>query len=378
MSIVLKNANILIGRTLALGDLLIQGELIGAVGEGLCGDKAFDLAGKTVLPGFIDTHTHGGGGYDVNLSTREDLTKLSDFFAAQGTTLWLASVLTDTREKTLECISNITQAMADKSGAKLYGIHLEGPFLSEEYKGAMPPWLLQSGDLALFREYQAAANGAIKYMTVAPEVDGVLPLIQQISSEINVGIGHSNADFDTAMAAIEAGACLSTHTFNAMRPLHHHEIGIAGAALLSDIWCEAIGDGLHLSPATLNLILKTKGYDRVVVITDSIMAAGLADGDYKLGVNDVVVKGGDARLKVGDARAGSTLTMGRAIKNLVRFTGKPVEEIACLVTENPAKELGIFGSRGSIAPGKFADLAVLSEDLDVVMTIREGRIVFQK
>ncbi|MEG0020813.1 MAG: amidohydrolase family protein, partial [Oscillospiraceae bacterium] len=133
MSIVLKNANILIGRSLALGDLLIQGELIGAVGEGLCGDKAFDLAGKTVLPGFIDTHTHGGGGYDVNLSTREDLTKLSDFFAAQGTTLWLASVLTDTREKTLECISNITQAMADKSGAKLYGIHLEGPFLSEEY-----------------------------------------------------------------------------------------------------------------------------------------------------------------------------------------------------------------------------------------------------
>ncbi|MEG2082788.1 MAG: N-acetylglucosamine-6-phosphate deacetylase [Oscillospiraceae bacterium] len=378
MAIILKNARVLIGKSLCAKDILINGEFIEEIGENLAGGEVLDLCCCTIVPGFIDTHTHGGGGYDVNLSSSEDLSRLGDFFAQQGTTLWLASVLTDTKDKTLECIENIKVAMKNKNGARLFGIHLEGPFLSREYKGAMPPQLLKEGDLALFREYENAAEGAIKYMTVAPEVKNVLPLIKELAGKINIGIGHSDADFDTAMEAIAQGACVATHTFNAMRPLHHHEIGIAGAALVSDIWCEAIGDGLHLSPATIKLMLKTKGFDRVVVITDSIMAAGLADGDYKLGVNDVVVKNGDARLKVGNARAGSTLTMAKALKNLVEFTGEPLEKVACLVTENPAKELGIFHNRGSIAKGKYADFAVLGSDLAVVMTIREGRIDFQK
>lgn len=378
MSTVLKNAKVLIENKLCKKDILIDGEKIAQVGDGLTGDNVIDLSGKIVLPGFIDTHTHGGGGYDVNLSSALELTKISEFFASHGTTLWLASVLTDTEEKTLETIKNIKIAMESKDGARLFGIHLEGPFLSKEYKGAMPEHLLQEGNSSLFSKYQKAADGNIKYMTVSPEISGVLEMIKEISSSVKVGIGHSGADFDTAMAAIGNGACIATHTFNAMRQIHHHEIGIAGASLVSDIWCEAIADGLHLSPPAIKLLLKTKGYDKVIAVTDSIMAAGLPDGDYKLGINDVVVKDGDARLKAGNTRAGSTLTMGRAIKNLVAFTGEHVEKVAKLMSENPAKALGIFHIRGSIEKGKYADFAVLDENLCVVMTLREGTVVFEK
>ena len=190
---------------------------------------------------------------------------------------------------------------------------------------------------------------------------------------MTVAIGHSGADYETARRAIEGGAMAATHTGNAMRLLHQHEPAIWGAVLEDEkVYCEMICDGLHLHPGTVRLIIKTKGMDRVVAVTDSIMAAGLPDGNYKLGVNDVVVVNGDARLANGQSRAGSTLTAGRALKNLLAFTGRPLEEIVPLLTENPAKLLGVYGRTGSLEEGKNGDLVVLDEDCRIAATYVRG------
>ena len=339
------------------------------------GAKVYDAAGKKVVPGFIDVHSHGAVGVDVNAATAEELEKIGHFMATQGTTSWLCSVLTDTKEQTLWCIDEFKKHKEmEGNGANLLGIHLEGPFLAKEFKGAMPEHLLRDADVELLKEYQDAAEGNIRYLTVSPEIDGIvdaIPLIKELG--IVVAIGHSGADYDTSMKAIENGAASCTHIFNAMKLLHQHFPAIMGAALECDIYCEAICDGRHLHPGVVRLLIKTKGIDRVVAITDSIMAAGLPDGNYKLGVNDVVVVDGDAKLASNGVRAGSTLTTGQALKNIMAFTGRPLEEVLKLLTENPAKLIGVFDKKGSIAEGKDADLVVLDEENNVTDTFVMGK-----
>ncbi len=335
----------------------------------------YDAAGKKVVPGFIDIHTHGSVGVDVNAATAEDLEKICRFVAKNGTTSWLCSVLTDTKEQTEWCIDEFKKHQKmDSEGANLLGIHLEGPFLSTEYKGAMPEHLLMKPNMQLLEEYQKRAEGNIRYITISPEVEGIaddIPKMKELG--ITVAIGHSGADYDTSWKAINNGAECCTHIFNAMKLLHQHFPAIMGAALESDIYCEAICDGRHLHPGTVRLLIKTKGIERVVAITDSIMAAGLPDGNYKLGVNDVVVQDGDAKLADTGVRAGSTLTQNVALKNLLAFTGRPLEEILLLLTENPAKLLKIFDTKGSIADGKDADLVVLDEANEVADVFVGGR-----
>ena len=356
----IENVRIYQNGAFAPGSVLCRGGRILAAGKNAFNDGApvLDGRGMRLVPGFIDLHTHGAAGVDVNAADADGLRRIGAFFATQGTTAWNASVLTDTEERTLWCIENIKAAMAEPGdGAALLGVHLEGPFLSAEYKGAMPEYLLQKGDAALFRRYQQAAQGAVKYITVSPEVEGVNAMIREISGEVVVAIGHSGADYDTAMTAIQNGARCITHTFNAMKLFHQHFPAIMGAALESDAWCEAICDGRHLHPGTVRMLLKCKGWDKVVAVTDSIMAAGLPDGHYKLGVNDVVVVEGDAKLADTGVRAGSTLTTGQALRNLVKFTGRPVEDVLPLLTANPAAALRMADRKGSIAEGMDADLA---------------------
>lgn len=334
----------------------------------------FDAAGRRIVPGFIDIHTHGAVGVDINGALAEDLEKIGKFFAKNGTTSWLASILTDTEEQTSRAISQCIeyQASAGK-GAQLLGIHLEGPFLASEFKGAMPEHLLKKGSADLAASYQRQANGNIRYITVSPEVEGVLELIPRLRElGIVVAMGHSGADYDTAMAAIQAGTAACTHTFNAMAPLHQHRPAIIGAALESDVYCEMICDGLHLHPAIVRLLWKTKGPQRLVAITDSIMAAGLPDGNYHLGVNQVVVEKGDAKLASDGTRAGSTLTQDRALRNLLSFTGLSLEEILPVLTENPAKLIGVYDRKGSIEDGKDADLVVLDEQNQVADVFLQG------
>lgn len=383
MKTLLKNGLVYQNHEFTKGDVLLDGRTVCAVGGNLTAEDAtvVDAAGNYVVPGFIDIHTHGAVGVDVNGASAEDFEKICRFQATQGTTSWQGSILTDTREQTLSCIGEYNKWKAmEHEGADLMGIHLEGPFLCAEYKGAMPEHLLQKPNIELLKEYQEAAHGDIRYITVSPEVEGIPEAIPEIRKlGMVVAIGHSGADYDTARKAIANGAMASTHTGNAMKLLHQHFPAIWGAVLEDDnLYCEIICDGRHLHPGTVRLIIKTKGLDRVVAITDSIMAAGLPDGDYKLGVNDVVVVDGDAKLKSDGTRAGSTLTTGKGLLNLLEFTGKPLEDILPLLTENPAKLMGVYDRIGSIEEGKEADIVVLDQTCQVVRTYTKGKSVYVK
>ena len=377
---VITNALVYTGHRFVPREVYVEEGRVAQLAEKVnapAGCPRLDLGGKRLVPGFIDIHTHGAAGVDVNAATAAQLNgTIGHFFASQGTTGWLCSVLTDTPEQTLWCLDQAKAAMKEEGDwAQLLGVHLEGPFLASQYKGAMPEHLLQKGSAELFARYEAAGEGAIRYMTVSPEVEGVPAMVRDIAARVKVAIGHSGAEYDTAMECIANGAVSATHTFNAMRLFHQHQPAIMGAVLESDVYCEAICDGRHLHPASVRLLLKCKGWDRVVAVTDSIMAAGLPDGNYKLGVNDVVVENGDAKLASDGTRAGSTLTTGQALKNLVKFTGEGPEKVLPLLTENPADLLGL-PRKGRIAPGCDADFVVLGEDLTVLRTIVGGRTVY--
>lgn len=377
MKTILKNGNFYLSHSFVKGDMLVEDGIIREIMDVTeCADAGVcDLKGRTVVPGFIDIHTHGAVGVDVNAANADDYEKICRFFASQGTTAWLGSVLTDTREQTLWCIDQYKAwKQIPHKGAELLGIHLEGPFLCAEYKGAMPEHLLKTPDMALLKEYQDSAEGDIRYITVSPEVEGIPEFIPYMKSlGMQVAIGHSGADYDTARKAIRGGAMGATHTGNAMKLLHQHFPAIWGAVLEDDeVFCEIICDGRHLHPGTVRFIIKMKGLDKVVAITDSIMAAGLPDGKYKLGVNDVVVVDGDAKLADGGSRAGSTLTTGQALKNVLAYTGRSLQEIIPIFTENPAKLIGVYDQMGSLTPGKEANLVVLDEENQVYQTFVKG------
>ena len=381
MDLLLKNAQVYRDHHFAPADLLIRDGRIEAVGPGLTAEApVLDAGGRRCVPGFLDVHTHGADHVDANAATPEDVRRWAAFNARHGTTGFLTSILTDTEEQTARAIGNITRAMDEgpTGGAAVLGIHLEGPFLSPQYKGAMPESLLRKGDAGWVRRCQQQAGGRIRYITVAPEVEGVPELIRALHDEIPIAIGHSGADYATARQAIADGARACTHTFNGMRLFHQHEPAIMGAVLASpDVYCEAICDGRHLHPGTVEMLLRCKGLDRVVAITDSIQAAGLPDGHYKLGVNDVVVVDGDAKLASNGVRAGSTLSQDTALRNIMAFTGHGAEDVLPLLSENPARLLGIFDHKGSIDPGKDADLVVLDDGWQVCRTIVGGVTVYQ-
>ena len=358
--------------------LVIDGR-VAAIGDGLdrTGCEVRCLGGNILAPGFIDIHTHGGAGVDINAAGRAEYEKLSAFFASQGVTGFLASILTDTEEATNRAIDAAVDFIENPApGAKCLGIHLEGPFLCLKYKGAMPPELLREGDAELFRRYQRRAKGHVRYMTVAPEVPGVLDMLGEIRGECVLAMGHTDADYETAAAAIDAGIESCTHTFNVMSLFHQHRPAVMGAALERDVYCEAICDGRHLHPGTVRMLLKCKGWDRVCAITDSMQAAGLPDGEYMLGVNPVTVTDGDAKISGTDIRAGSTLTMAQAVKKISAFTGAPAEKVLPLLSANPARLIGEGHRRGEIAVGRDADFAVLTGGLDVLETWSAGERVY--
>lgn len=382
-SFYLKNAQLLAGGAFRPLDMTVRdGKIAGlsvspANREGL---PELDAAGMRVLPGFLDLHTHGAAGVDVNAADAEGLRTIGRFFASQGVTGWLCSILTDTPEQTLRCIGEARAVIEGGpcDGAPLLGIHLEGPCLCTQYKGAMPEHLLMKrADADFFARCQKAAGGHIRYVTLAPENEGVPELIPQLTAMGMVcAMGHSGAGYDRSMECVAAGVRSVTHLGNAMRLFHQHDPAIFGAALETDVYTEAICDGRHLHPGTVRLYLRAKGWDRVVAVTDSIMAAGLPDGAYKLGVNDVIVEDGDAKLPNG-VRAGSTLTMLRALHNIDAFTGAGLANASRLVSANPARLMG-WTAKGAIAPGFDADLVFLDENGEAARTVAQGRTVWQR
>ena len=316
-----------------------------------------DLEGKKVYPGLFDIHTHGMAGVDFNLSTEEEIEQVLTHYQKEGVTSLYPTVMTDSPETMVRQLKRIYHV--SKRFPMIKGIHLEGPFLNPLYKGAMPENYLKKPSIEWFDSFFDASQGLIKIMTISPELDGSLELIQYAKSRgVVVSIGHSAATYKEAMLGIEAGANSFTHTFNAMMLSHQHDPHVMGAALLSDAYAEVICDGYHVHPEMVKLLVKTKGLDKVIGITDSMMAAGLGDGDFLLGVNHVTVKDGDAKLTDTGVRAGSTLLASTCLKNLCVYTDTKIEYAIDMMTKNPAKLLGLDHEYGEIKIGYVADFFV--------------------
>lgn len=376
--LLIKNAKVYSDEEFIKKDIFIKDGLFSPLEKSDI-SNTLDAEGMYLLPSFFDTHSHGAMGIDVNNASLDDFRTLSRFYASHGVGMWLCSILTDSKEVTLKAIKTAVEATReDLGGARLMGIHLEGPFLSPLYKGAMPSELLQKGSIALMDEYYDASNGTIKSMTVAPEVDGVVDAIKKYRDKIKFSLGHSNATYTETYKAIDSGASSFTHTGNAMRLFDRHEPGIFGAALSSNLYMEMICDGLHLSPETVDMYLKVKDNNRLVGISDSISATGLGDGEYMLGINHIRVINGDAKLMDGKTRAGSTLTLDNALKNVSLFSGKKIEEGVKLFSTNPIKLHSLDNSFGRIENGYNADFALYDEDFNVCSTFVGGVEVFKK
>lgn len=333
-----------------------------------------------VLPGFIDEHIHGAGGADAMDASEEALSVIADTVAREGTTSFLATTMTQSVGKISAALRAVAQYRAGgrTEGARLAGVHLEGPFLSARYKGAQAEEFLAAPSVELFDAFQAESGGCIRLVTLAPEAAGAEELISHlVKAGVAVSIGHSAAGVREVERAAELGARSVTHVFNAQSAIHHREIGVAGGALLFDgLTCELIADMIHVSCPAVRLLVKNKPRDRIALITDSIRAKGTADGVSELGGQKVFVKDGEARLEDGTL-AGSVLKMNDAIRNMVEKAGVPFLQAVDHATANPARTLGVFHETGGIRTGKRADFAVLDASYGVVMTVRDGKVIYR-
>ncbi len=333
-----------------------------------------------VLPGFIDQHIHGAGGSDGMDGTVEDIANIANTVAAEGTTSFLVTTMTQSPENITKAMQAVKEYRKEnkKEGARVVGIHLEGPFIAAAHKGAQPLEYVKEPDIQAFDEYNEASGNAIKIVTLAPEVGGAEKFIRHLSKKgIVPSIGHTGAKFADIDQAVKVGAKNVTHTYNAQTGLHHREIGTVGSAMLFDeLNCELIADTIHVSVPAIRLLVKNKPADKLTLITDAMRAKGIPDGVSELGGQTVYVKNGEARLEDGTL-AGSVLKMNRAIENMVKKVGVPFTQAVDYATINPAKTLKIDKETGSIKVGKRADFTVLNERYDVIMTVRDGEVVYK-
>jgi N-acetylglucosamine-6-phosphate deacetylase len=348
----------------------VDGDRITEVGDGLAGQQdVVVVEGEWLLPGFVDLHVHGGGGHDVTASPAQ-LKAAVDFHRRHGTTRTLVSLVTASEADLAVQLGWI----ADLAGDQVVGAHLEGPFLAGGHCGAQNPSFLLLPQSRAFGNLVAAARGHLRSITIAPELPGAVELIEAaVAAGIVVGLGHSGATYDQALAGVAAGATLATHLFNAMPPLHHRDPGLVGAALDSGLACEVINDGAHVHPSIVGLVADDP--HRLVLITDAIDAAGAGDGEYVLGGQPVLVNDGKARLVSNGALAGSTLTMDEALRRAVQDSGLSLQAASLAASGNPARVLGLAHRCGAIAPGLDADLVVLDSDLRVRRVMKSGRWV---
>jgi N-acetylglucosamine-6-phosphate deacetylase len=344
------------------------------------GAKDYVASGMTVVPGFVDVHIHGAGGHDVMEAEAAALDKITATVARFGTTSIVATTVTAPIEATCHSLEGIAayirahESTADNArfGADILGIHLEGPFINPERRGVHPTASILAPSVESFEKFRAAAGNLIKLVTIAPEMPGALKLIAAaVADGVVVGLGHTDADYAQARAAIQAGARHAVHVYNAMRPFTHRDPGVISAVLTdADVTAEIIADGVHVAGPAIQVLLGTKGFDTVLLVSDGTAATGMRDGTFKLGGFEVQVRDGVVRNSEGKL-AGSTLTIDRAIRYLVEL-GVPMVDAIRMATILPARRLGLAGKKGIIAVGADADLVVLTPDLHVAGVMTRG------
>ena len=346
------------------------------------GAKEISARDATLAPGFVDVHIHGAGGHDVMSSTEESLTTIASAVARHGTTSFVATTVTappDETRRCLEGISHYVQGPANRSAdstAEILGIHLEGPFISPARRGVHPAGAIAKPSVALLDRYLDAAAGTVKILTLAPEIPGALELVERgYAKGLVVALGHTDATYEQARAAIFRGARHAVHVFNAMRPFSHRETGVLGAVLVDpSVTAEIIADGVHVDDPAIQLLLAAKGAGLVILVSDGTAATGMRDGCYRLGTFDVTVTDGVCRNREGKL-AGSTLTLDRALRHMVQL-GLPLIEAARMATYNPARRIGMEKTKGVLAPGADADMVLLTSELKIANVFVRGNSLF--
>lgn len=367
------NGKVIIGSRIENKVVLIDKDRILDVCSEIPDDaQIIDARGMYVSPGFLDVHIHGCAGRDMMMDSYESILKMSQCLLSTGVTAFLATTMTKGIDEIRQAIAGARKASFDASGAELLGIHLEGPFISHKYKGAHENKNIIKPSVESFMEICGDNEDFVKIVTLAPELEEADELIAYLNDRgIVSSIGHTEASYEEAKAGIEWGIKSSTHTFNGMRGFNHREPGALGAVLDSHIMAECIADGVHVHPGALRILAKQKGLDNIILVTDSMMAAGIGDGEYSLGGQKAVVKSGVARLNDGTL-AGSTLTMNIAVKNMVSYLGITIPQAVTMATENPSRLLGLK-NRGRIAKGFLADIIIFDDNIKIWRILKSGR-----
>jgi len=332
---------------------------------------------KTATPGFLDVHIHGAGGHDVMEGTGDALKAVASTLAAHGTTSFLATTVTASPDSICRSAEGVAHYIArqhqtDGRRAEILGIHFEGPFINSVRRGVHPPEFIKLPSAELLEQFIHAAKGNAQILTIAPELLGAMPCIDAArEAGLVVAIGHTDATYEQARAAIAHGAHHAVHVYNAMRPFSHRDSGVIGAVLTTpEVTAELIADGVHVDETAMRLLLQAKGAGGVVLISDGIAATGMPDGKYMLGTFEVTVSGGVCRNAEGKL-AGSTLTLDRALRNIVNL-GTPLGDALRMLTLNPATLLGIEFKKGSLRPGADADLLLLDDALNITQVWTRG------
>lgn len=335
-----------------------------------------DAAGCVLLPGFVDLHIHGSAGVDVMDASLTGLAAMTHFLATKGVTSFLATTMTAPHAAIRAAVAAVADYVAKPAtGARVLGVHVEGPYISPHFPGAQPAAQIRPPNLTKFAELMA--TGPVRMITLAPETPGAHALIRAaVDQGVTVALGHTNATYDECQVATALGVSQATHTYNAMRGLHHREPGALGAVLSNDaLYAQLIADFIHVHPVGIQILARCKGIERTVLITDAMRAAGLGPGDYELAGQPVTVANGECRL-VDGTLAGSILTMDQALRNFLAATGLSLAEAWPASSHTPAHSIGLERNIGSLRPGAWADLVLLDAELQVVATVVAGEVVY--
>lgn len=338
-------------------------------------EEVIDGEGCYAIPGLIDLHFHGCMGYDFCDGTKEALQKIAKYEASVGVTAIAPATMTLPVEELTKILSVAADYRKEShEGADLIGINMEGPFISVEKKGAQDERNIISCDEAVCEEFLQASNGLVKFVGIAPERnENAVEFIEKMKDKVNISLAHTNADYHTAKAAFDAGACHAVHLYNAMPSFTHRAPGVVGAVSdSSHVNAEIICDGVHIHPSVVRATFKMMGEDRMIFISDSMRATGMPDGRYTLGGLEVDVTGNRAVLASNGALAGSATNLMDCMKTAVRDMGIPLETAVACATMNPAKALGVYDIYGSITKGKKGNIVLLDKDLNVKLVVKDG------